>query len=572
MLDVSSPVVRDRAVGRPELPRGRAWAALVALVALGVGVPVVLAVARGAWSVPMEDDWAYVRDAFTLHDQHVFAFQGVGEMSRVGMLVLAQPFLWVFGDSIGALHAFGALSSAVFVLASYATVARLAGRRRGLGAAAVLALTPELPGVATTYMTDMPMLAATALSVAAGVRALQAVGRARWLWLSASMLAGFVAFSIREVGIAAPGAVIVVIAVQAYRRSEPTWPKALAPALVVVGGAVALVFEAWRHSLPGDQPAASPPGVLSPFVPVAWTAATLGALAFPVLVGLLVAGRLRLSYGPVALAVLGLIVLDVVFGAKQGLLPLPGADLLDPRGASTDPTLLGHPPATLFWILVVLQVPGTIGALLLVGHLDARLATQRAARSVPRPPELLLLWVLLPLVVVIEQPMMWTQWLDRYVLSIVWALVLLVLAAAPDLAWPRRAVVAAGLVVAVTGPLGWLLADEGFRVHAVTWQTGERLVALGYAPTDVDAGVEWTGFHSPVPGDPAKFTKGSDGLPDYLRTFTHRPCVFLTARRDATFGHQLLTTYPWTDTFGGHHELYVWELAGCPGSPLTPAS
>ena len=85
---------------------------LTLIVVVAVGGPLASGIATGAIAIPHNDDWAFSRIALGLADHGELNLVGWNQMTLVGHLLWAIPFLAVFGTSLETLHAAQAVAAA----------------------------------------------------------------------------------------------------------------------------------------------------------------------------------------------------------------------------------------------------------------------------------------------------------------------------------------------------------------------------------------------------------------------------------------------------------------------------
>jgi hypothetical protein len=81
---------------------------VVAIVAL-TSIAASVAALRGALWIPHNDDWVYLHMAQWANSRGEFIVESGSLTNAVGLVVLAQPVMWIFGDSVLALQAFVAV-------------------------------------------------------------------------------------------------------------------------------------------------------------------------------------------------------------------------------------------------------------------------------------------------------------------------------------------------------------------------------------------------------------------------------------------------------------------------------
>ena len=216
------------------------------LLLLAVLFPLLVSASAGTLEIARNDDWLYRRIAVDLARTGRLALGGMSSTMIVGQILFAQPFLWLSGLQPWAFTAAGVVFAVGGILSAYALARQLLPARRAVLAATLLTLFPGYLAYATSFMSDVPALAAQFLCLALGARAVRYrpvhVG-----WLVASTTIGLFAFSIREFALAAPAGVMVAAVVADHGRSR-TWAFAIA----VAAGCVAIFV--WKSTLAGQLP------------------------------------------------------------------------------------------------------------------------------------------------------------------------------------------------------------------------------------------------------------------------------------------------------------------------------
>lgn len=458
-------------------------------------MPVAEAVATGAFSIPRNDDWAFARVAFDLHRTGDVHLVGWGEMTMVGQLVWALPFLAVLGNTMVAVHVAAVVLAAVGLGCTYLVLRHwLRPAAAVLGTASVAAFPPFALTV-PTFMTDVPSYALQAACLALGLPALRGERPRRGL-LAASVLVGFAGFTMRDTALVAPVAVLAGAAWASRRRTRADLVlcAGLAAALLTASAA----FFAWRHGLPNDQPSRAG---FAPSLGLENAKAflTLGLALLPAALALLAArGRPPLRAAGLAA---GAFVLGVaLFVVARGDSVITG-NYLDPLGALGNGVLTCcrvSPLAGGIWpALSVATVIAAVALAALVGSAAwdgaRRLLAERRA---PAPHDVALgVFGALAAVSVVGRGLMGLPAFDRYLLPLLLAALVPALRAVSGPVGRRWAPALTGLaaLVALTVVLG---ADLS-AYDAARWRAGERLVRSGIPPRQVDAGFEWLGAHSP---------------------------------------------------------------------------
>jgi len=558
---------------------GRAdWLAIGALVAFALLLPAVLAGMAGALDIPHNDDFDYRRVAQTLWATGQLQMRGFSVMALIGQVLAAQPLLWLSGGAPWAFAATTALFTILGLVAAYVVVRRVLGPARTTLALLAVVVIPGFLINTTTFMTDVPSMATAFACLALGSLAIEPGGRIRGRLLLASLVVGLFAVSIRESALGAPIAVAVVAAA-ADRRG----PWRLAVAAVAVLATVAAL-----HLLGGQIPGQGEtrfdpgPGVLR----LRQAFSTLALALTPALV-LAIAwwrGRWQLRDLLPGLA-LGMVVAwgPLTSLARTGRLPVMLiGNLFTLIGPDGNAALDGSRPllypneawsivqAAAFGatILMPAVATGILGSIIRHGGLSRERVTEWA-RS---PASLLVVFTLLTALGLAVYGWAFTMF-DRYLwpLIVSGSALLLIrpasmleagepqpVTAPRDELRPVPAVAISGVLLAAFAVLSVmnLLASNAFS--AARWQYGEAAVSLGVPAGDVDAGMEWVGYHAEGAATP--YARPAPGRMWYTGWWpSFQQCAVVTSRPRSNAGYQLVRFEP--DAYR------QFQLAG-PGLPL----
>ncbi|NUT51809.1 MAG: hypothetical protein HOV94_31630, partial [Saccharothrix sp.] len=143
------------------------WALFGSAVVVGLVVPLSLAVTTGSLSIPHNDSWAYSRIAETFGRTGRIELLGWNRSALFGQFLPLGPL----ASRLEAQHVFVALLGLVALVATYDLCVASTGRRRAALAAVAVALWPGFGLLATSFMSDMPTLAAVTACLALGRRA-----------------------------------------------------------------------------------------------------------------------------------------------------------------------------------------------------------------------------------------------------------------------------------------------------------------------------------------------------------------------------------------------------------------
>jgi hypothetical protein len=341
-------------------------------------------------------------------------------------------------------------------------------------------------------------------------------------WLVAALLIGFCAFTVRELAIAAPAAVLVT-AFFGRRDGRKN---------IVVGGACLVIactaFYIWRHGLPGQQPYWGVPPL---FVVVELIVNGFFSLALGIAPALAVTAS-RWWHPRARTARL----IGMAFGGALALVPVAYAqwswdgryqwllgDYLDPRGMNADKLLSGTRPLVLpapvsFLLIVVAVTAGVVTCGLIAEHL----ALRHAGRVGSGPPatRMLVAYTFLAAAVIAIAAARNAAVFDRYLWPIVLSSAILVLhryRSVECMPSPRRRRAARGIMVVVVGfvmAIAVVLTANSDAFDGTRWRLANRAVAAGYRPGTIDAGFEWIGTHSDAK---AQFSRAATA-PDRYRT------------------------------------------------------
>jgi hypothetical protein len=485
---------------------------LPSLVALGVGLPVIAGLLAGSLEIPRNDDWVYRRIALELAQRGVLALHGVTTM-MVGQIVVAQPFLWLSGLQPWAFTAAGIVFAAAAVVSSFVLARQFLPPVRAALASSLLLLFPAYLAYATSFMTDVPGAAAQFACLSLGIKALrQQPVSSRWLLASAAV--GCFAFSIREFAIAAPTCVLLAAIIAEPRRLRH-WGLAIAAAAYVV------ILFVLKSTLPGQNL-----GIPIGLGGLMQSTHAMSSVSLILLPAALVGGaRWRRSWKRRDVAVgaeLGLLVIGVrvLQWFHDGVMPaVMLGNPASPWGAGTNQYLIGGRPllfSDAMWaVMGMLALVATVLVLsVCTGIAGAYLRRYRGSWStlIDRLGSPVGLLVSYSIAVAVGLTLYGLRYplFDRYYWPLV-PVVATLLMRGPQ-GHPSHVAMAGGeLKRAITAPViaafslitivSLIFMLNSLAFDSARWRGGERLVQLGVAPENVDAGYEWVGYYQPdLPG------------------------------------------------------------------------
>jgi hypothetical protein len=482
----------------------------LALLAVAVGLPALIAIVSGGLTVAHNDDFAYRRVALRLYEAGRIELTGWSLMSLIGQVVIVQPFLWV---SAGASWAFAAATAVVCVAgvgAAYSMVRRLLPRPLATLSILSLLFFPGFLVYTTSFMTDVPALAGEMVCLALGSVAIDRRDAGHWRWLAGSLIAGLFAFSIREFALAAPAAVLFAAGIGAPGRRVPY--LVIGVVVLIASGAIHVI----TTNLPG-QGSTTLELLPHSFELLRYAAATLGLVLSPALV-LVVARWWRhwhLVDGFIGV-LLGILVYKDEIERMLRTGTVPGVligNLLEPLGApggvaaGSRPILFGPPVWDLLNAIGLIAIIASFGVvsstigrwlrsgdLLDRGRLTARLSSTQG---------MLVLFVLLYGAGLVAYGFVAPTY-DRYLwpLAIPLTCLLLLRPMPHDLASRAPGIVrgsargVAALLTATLALTSLALLLNAFAFDAAGWRMGELAVRRGFTPGTVDAGMAWVGYYA----------------------------------------------------------------------------
>ena len=141
---------------------------MLVLTMIGVLIPLVIAVTSGNLDISHNDDFAHRRAALELFTNHRLAGDGWFGMTLIGLVLWAQPFLLATAGAPWALGLATAVLATLGIAAAYALL-RSVPQVSNPGLAVLgLVLFPGFAAYTSTFMTDVPTVAGTLISLAFG--------------------------------------------------------------------------------------------------------------------------------------------------------------------------------------------------------------------------------------------------------------------------------------------------------------------------------------------------------------------------------------------------------------------
>lgn len=534
-----------------------ALAPLLALIAFGVVLPAAVGAASGSLNIPRNDDWSYRGIAMRLFLTGRIELDGAAQAAVLGQVLLVQPFLHLTNGGPIAFAMFAVIAGAIFMVAGLTFFRMVVDRRAAILAITLVIISPPYLSYASSFMTDVPALAAQYGCLALGAAAIQVGRSSRWAGplLAASLIAGIVGFSIREFALAAPVAVILA-AICARPRSWPRW-LALALTIAVCG------FLYWSRNLLsgslGIVPAAE--DAAARFLPE-----SIGSIAFVLLPATtLAAWRWRKSLHPHDIIIGWSIGVAVTFILVARLIPgnRPTSVFLDNLttqwGSPASEFVIGGRPLLFpdsVWMAITVVACIAVVTLLAVsaGVVGAHIrlgwrSPHEFLRQMGSPRGILVLYAVFATAGIAAFGLVYPIY-DRYLWPATPAIAALLLyvprrlrssrLASSGFKWTPRLLILAQVPALTAISVVMLLNSNAF--DSARWRAGQELVARGNDPRTIDAGFEWLGTYPAGSATPTNPVVGATNWwQGWWRDF--RMCAAV-ASIDTVHGLRLVKTLP----------------------------
>jgi Dolichyl-phosphate-mannose-protein mannosyltransferase len=556
----------------PARTGARRFTTRLALVSAAcVAVPLSFAYVTGSIGIPHNDDWAFLRILFRFADTGSIELVGWNEMTLVGQLFVAFPFVKVFGDNVALVNTLSAVVSGagLFMLGSIAR--RFVAPSFALAIVALVGTFPAFAGVVATFMTDNTAFAAQMGCVLMGLVAFERQGRGRDVLVGAALALGLFALSVREFAILAPLAVVGGYAV-ANRRDG----RSIVNAIVALAGLLlaGFVLYRWRRSFAGDTShffASNFSLQMVPYLTQAFFTFSLG-VAPAAIVALRSKGRAAIAWGPAVVVAVAFAVFAVqqTGGNPTCCYNSPGSvflgNLLTERGALGNQALFADRPVLFPPVPWMLLTAGAIAAGAALLALAARRLTTPEAWRVGRDPGATTLALLgwSTATAIVFRHALGGPLFDRYVVVPVAIAAILLLR---DVSAPRslaevKGAVAVGAALALVGTV---VVGSGASFDAARWRGGEAAIDAGIAAGDIDAGFEWVGFHYDGVVNEAVPRRSAYTPPGYMNMFPAAGnCGLVAASEQTGEDFELLATVPYRQWLGVSVE-HLWVYRYRPG-------
>ena len=482
------------------------WRAVLILALWFVAVAMTVGVHR---EIPVIDDWTYASSVERLLDDGRIEVLDWSAVYPLGHSLWGAAWSLVWGFSFTTLRLSTLALSLLATCALYLILRELDARPRvALLGALTVAANPVVLLLSSSFMTDVPFIAWTLMSLLCYIRAMRR-GHARLLWWGGAWAC--IAFLDRQMGVLTPLAALPML----MWRGEVEMKRSTVLLALAVTWAVMLASSVAMVSL------VRPTGEMMKLVDrlhyvlqiplrtyLIYNLYVLPSMAFYALPALLAMAAIRRSWrrpvffgvmlgvGALMLALMGEIPVALRPGSTWTLIEVGGSrgliNGLLPESNTTTIEIVLRGAGLLAFALALLSLRGQ-GTSVPPARAESTAASLPhrvldAVKRIPITPCAPLIVYLVAYLLVANVLWMYN---DRYLIVLLPVIVALALAGigrgveVPQMAWVATAVFA---IVAVVGTRDALRFNESVRD---TWQA---LVDSGVQPSDIDAGYAWNGW------------------------------------------------------------------------------
>jgi hypothetical protein len=482
MAAVADSVTHSRADLEVEDPHELAILGLVFLALIIPWAILFAALPPTAQNFPINDDWAFAKGAVEFAEGRGIHYQGWSSMPLMGQWLWAWPFLKVFEESHVSLRISTIVLSWLCLIAFYDLLRHGAGLSLRLAAftTTALGLSPYFLWLSGTYMTDIPALAFSLIALALYARAFRS--EELLVVLAAALAATLGAVTRQNTITASAAAAVMLLLCPRLRWNTLWWFFVLMPAVVC------LCTHLWLQKRPDavPRPLTWPTGpvlALFPFIMFHF----LGIAALPALV-LVPAPWARKWFVP-AFLLMAAGAVAVYFASDDWLdvdsgLHFPYPLIWFPE-ASQVHGFTAPPVAGSEWFRWIMTGLGCLGG----GALIIRLP-EIVRQGLYRSP--ILLFSGAQLLLLLVSPVLY----DRYLVSLIPGALFLVAACSNHLRLRWNAGIGV-LVILAAG--GVAIFHDRLAWNSAQWRLGQRALAQGARPEQIEGGLEWDGWYAPKP-------------------------------------------------------------------------
>ena len=480
------------------------WPACAVLAVIGAFLAV-----NPVLDMPINDDWTYARMSQLLVETGHMQFNN-WTAPMVGVhAVWGALFIKAFGFSFTILRFSTAVTAAGCALVCHAICRRL-GLRSAMSAftAMALMLSPLAIAMTSTFMTDIAGLFLFLVVLYCVLRCAHAsTERASVGWLLATMCAGVLGGSVRQVLFLPPFSMIVSVMVVRWRSRVVV--LAGLGALMCLGASAAALLS-WQYAQPGSvhnlgsSPVLAWPQIGWRVLLVAFGAMTVAALAMPILASALTIPAAWKRGGAIALLTTGLALAAGALMPDVVLPPWLGNVLTKYGGLFPNEDILGDKPVVLptggriLFAAMVYLAAALVGSEGLYALRDRIRAFGWRRPKFPDGQGLTLAVIVLPATglygaAILSRSLSGSPVFDRYLLPVMGAVLPALALLHHSLISPR--VTAMGWAfLAFSAGLGIAMTHDQIAVRRATLAAADRLTSTGLSRTCVSAGYEYDGW------------------------------------------------------------------------------
>lgn len=471
---------------------------------VGVGLPLAVRLHEGV--TPTNDEWSYAKAAIAMHTGHGIALQGFNQMFLIGQLVASQPFLSGLGLDVTSLAVLGAAAAVLWLGAVLALTRPMLGTARALLLVLAIAVSPIFALLSSSFMTDIPAAASASIALLVSVRAMERVSAWRFV---VALVMTVVAFTFREQAIA----VFITLLIAVVTR----WPQLTRRFRAFAAGSMSLCFltclvlEQLRHGLPhGDAPPFGLASIHVLSVPDSLVRGsfTVALLLAPLMVFLPFAPRTSLRRTVLVGTCIAAVGTLLLFNGPGSSVLL--GNYLERNGAYANALVGSAPPVFGSVMWPVLQVAAIVAATRLCCEVYVRARTRRrrlSLREVPIRNLMVYGHCVVLTVICLGLAFLGEHQYDRYVLPLLPAVGAFLLSR-PGHDVKQGTATEKGAGAALFRPvlccvpmlmLSVVLTVTTFARDRAVWRSASWLTAHGVAPTSINAGSAWDGWHATTP-------------------------------------------------------------------------
>lgn len=492
-----------------ETPMGnRAEAVIVSAVLIVYSIGIYFwANFRGVIGVARNDDWVYLHMAQWFAQSGQFLVESGSMTNALGLVILAQPVISIFGYSIAALQILEIFIGAIGLFFTWLLLRSFLSKFFSFIAISTLATSPFWASSSISFMTDVPAYTFQMIALWLAVQSVKSKQKG-FYWLTSALIVSLFAFSIREYSISSGLAIVLFY----FFAKKPTSPKVSWKFLTIAATWLFACFMLyfWRSNLGNVTQFRSmldPESLKESSIQAIRAFSMVGLFIIPALI---VSSPKKVSQHLSFRMNLVAIIPSTAFLLGMWLLfrqrGLVFGNYFTPRGSYVETFPMGIAPdiipSMLFeaisWLGVFSVAFGIWGLTVWVISRMNRKNFSLPMSSSPQSPVLIGVWYCLASFGVLTFIPLLTNapLFDRYffpVLPLFAGVVLYSVARHRILAKFGKQLSIFSIVLFTF--LSAVFIDSSFILDGLKWKAGDELVADGYSAQSIDAGYEWFGYH-----------------------------------------------------------------------------